>query len=53
MGGIPMKYTLLPQGLTTPKKTLIPATAVFILLALSACGGSNALAAPSQRSVSS
>jgi hypothetical protein len=41
MGGIPMKCTLLPRGWIIPGKTLIPAAAVFIALALSACGGSS------------
>jgi hypothetical protein len=41
-----MKCILLPQSLTAKKKTLIPGAAVFIALALTACGGSNALAAP-------
>jgi hypothetical protein len=40
-----MKYILLPQSWTAKKKTLIPAAAVFTALALSACGGANALAA--------
>jgi hypothetical protein len=36
-----MKCTLLPQGWIIPGETLIPPAAVFIALALSACGGSN------------
>jgi len=41
-----MKCTLLPQRWPGRNKILIPASAVFIALGLSACGGSNALAAP-------
>jgi hypothetical protein len=46
MGGILTKYALLPKSLITQDKTLILAVAAFIVLALSACAGSNVLATP-------
>jgi hypothetical protein len=41
-----MKYELLPKGLINQNRKIILAVAAFIVLVLSACAGSNALATP-------